>query len=365
LEVPREKLTTLQMTRGIAAMLVMFFHANFFVRACTLNAFDNVFVFGNSGVDFFFVLSGFIITFVHKEHIGARTRVARYFRKRFVRIYPSYWVATIIFAFPLVILRFVGLGQLDWWSVPCLLQNLFLAPTRNYPILPPTWTLQHEILFYLLFASLIFNRTFGVVALVSWLLGIGVSLILNLRLGFPWDFFFSLYNLHFFLGICAALMVNKLTVIAAWMFLGLGITVFLLAGFSESRSVWIMSDLMRDPVPLKLVRGFSSLSIIMGLASLELHVVLRGKEILYRLGSCSYSLYLAHLIVMSWFVGIFIITGLVHRMNGEMLFVALIIVGILGGLLFYRFVEDPLRQKLSTPIGHPAPAVVDSKRRVD
>jgi len=52
--------------------------------------------FGHAGVDFFFVLSGFIIFFVHGKDIGKPSRLPHYVWRRFIRIYPVYWAVTLI-----------------------------------------------------------------------------------------------------------------------------------------------------------------------------------------------------------------------------------------------------------------------------
>ena len=53
----------------------------------------SIFQFGHAGVDLFFVISGFIILFVHYDDIGRPERVGRYLGRRLSRIMPAYWVA--------------------------------------------------------------------------------------------------------------------------------------------------------------------------------------------------------------------------------------------------------------------------------
>jgi len=57
--------------------------------------FGEIFGFGDAGVEFFFVLSGFITTWVHTPDLGRPAKLVPYLRKRVVRIYPAY---SIIFA---------------------------------------------------------------------------------------------------------------------------------------------------------------------------------------------------------------------------------------------------------------------------
>ena len=93
------KLLGIQFCRGIAAVLVVLYHAG---RMLALPqyaghvALGGVFNFGNAGVDFFFVLSGFIIFFVHEKDIGQTQRLPAYIWSRVTRIYPIYWLVTAI-----------------------------------------------------------------------------------------------------------------------------------------------------------------------------------------------------------------------------------------------------------------------------
>ena len=67
------KLSGVQIARGVAALTVVLYHAT---RGLSLPQylgyipFDNSLGFGHAGVDFFFVLSGFIIMYAHTADIG-------------------------------------------------------------------------------------------------------------------------------------------------------------------------------------------------------------------------------------------------------------------------------------------------------
>lgn len=95
------QLKTLQQGRGLAAMAVAAFHLSLLLGDTRyLN--DAVFLKftqrGNLGVDFFFVLSGFIIVFAHYKDINHPARVSDYLLKRFTRLFPVYWLYTAFFA---------------------------------------------------------------------------------------------------------------------------------------------------------------------------------------------------------------------------------------------------------------------------
>jgi peptidoglycan/LPS O-acetylase OafA/YrhL len=132
----REKLQSLQVLRALAAMLVVFDHVPCISR-------------GSFGVDIFFVISGFVIALV------AETDSDRFFFKRIFRIVPLYWLATIcVFLVALVAPHALRSGVAD----PVLLvKSLGFIPFLKsgggiHPLLPQGWTLNYEMMFYLLFA---------------------------------------------------------------------------------------------------------------------------------------------------------------------------------------------------------------------
>ena len=77
---PAGKLIGVQAARGIAALFVVLYHTG---RMLSLEQYvgrdpwGGLFHFGHAGVDFFFVLSGFIIYYVHHKDIGTIGRAPR------------------------------------------------------------------------------------------------------------------------------------------------------------------------------------------------------------------------------------------------------------------------------------------------
>src|SRR3954463_5354085 len=87
----RTRFLGLELGRGIAAIMVALSHAVGLVaepRWFGAVGFGGHLANLNVGVDFFFVLSGFIVTFVHWGDIGRRDRLANYARQRFTRVFP-------------------------------------------------------------------------------------------------------------------------------------------------------------------------------------------------------------------------------------------------------------------------------------
>jgi peptidoglycan/LPS O-acetylase OafA/YrhL len=154
--------------RGLAILLVVFYHyiygavpkaaggAAGLVRA--------VFPLSWSGVDLFFVLSGFLIGGILMKQYGAENYFKIFYVRRVCRIIPLYFAWLILF---LVLAWAVGSpNSIEWrsvifdreiphfqrWGYFLFLQNFFTAKTGLFgsPWLAPTWSLAVEEQFYLL-----------------------------------------------------------------------------------------------------------------------------------------------------------------------------------------------------------------------
>jgi len=83
-------LELVQVFRGAAAILVMLYHVGM-VNQFYFPFAGDVFKWGYSGIDFFFILSGFIMLFVHQDRAGDAGYTWRFLMLRAVRIFPIYW----------------------------------------------------------------------------------------------------------------------------------------------------------------------------------------------------------------------------------------------------------------------------------
>ena len=136
-------------------MLVVLFHLGGAIadeKYFGIDAFSIPFSFGNAGVEFFFVLSGFIIFSAHRKDIFNAGELVNYLKKRFFRIFPTYWIiflAVFSLAFASGTLRHTVPHDL-----PTLLKSLLLIPQdksvvggTGSPVLIVAWSLQYEMFF--------------------------------------------------------------------------------------------------------------------------------------------------------------------------------------------------------------------------
>ncbi|GAB1511544.1 acyltransferase family protein [Actinophytocola sp. KF-1] len=149
------RLPTLTGMRFIAAAMVFFFHAN---QEALFSSPDAGGVFnalasqgGWTGVGFFFILSGFVLTWSARSGDSA----PRFWRRRFFKIYPNHFV-TFIAAF--LLLTVVAQETIENWRAILnlfLLQSWFPAMETSLTLNTVSWSLSVELLFYLSFPLLL------------------------------------------------------------------------------------------------------------------------------------------------------------------------------------------------------------------
>lgn len=175
------KLMSIQMLRGLAALGVVAFHAAAIgsgmvgapQSAVGLPVIENLY----SGVDLFFLISGFIMVFVTGERSHGPATAGAFLASRMVRIYPVWWLFAAIFTAIMFVLHVVintdglGWGALSGTEGPAsyLLNSFALLPQEAYPVLALGWTLIHEVYFYAVFAlSLLVSRRWLLPFLGTW-----------------------------------------------------------------------------------------------------------------------------------------------------------------------------------------------------
>jgi peptidoglycan/LPS O-acetylase OafA/YrhL len=184
-------LAALTPLRGIAALLVVVFHAGIFIGPLVDPAASGLIGHGWLWVDFFFILSGFILTHVYGGYFREKVTWAsykKYLLARFARVYPLHLV-TLGAAVALAMLLRSLAGtlmpimqqMLDLGTLPAsllLVQSLHLYDTP--PLNTPAWSLSAEWWVYVIFPWLVGPLfRLGQVGRLAALLGIaGLYLVL-------------------------------------------------------------------------------------------------------------------------------------------------------------------------------------------
>lgn len=282
------RLVNLQLLRIFAAVAVVAFHA----RLHTV-VFDKSFIpgslgWGYSGVDVFFVISGFIMVYITAGRpIGPDEFIAR----RFFRVWPLYLVLTLVAA---AIVLFVPAYYKGDDRPLYILQSLLFIPARRdfdgqfYPLLNVGWTLNLEVAFYALFAvSLFFKRQIlALFVMVGALIGSGYVFKSDLLYFYgqfargPFvEFLFGVVLAHIYR---ANVRIPTSVAIASL----IGGIAMIIAQMPGARPV---------------VVGLPAFMVVLGALYIPAPKSLRLAECFDFLGRSSYALYLSHFIVLSVF----------------------------------------------------------------
>lgn len=324
--VERHRLAGIEALRGVAAIAVLLCHAATHVDLAfgtpTLRALMRP---GHNGVDLFFVLSGFLLLFIHRRDVGQPATIARYARRRVMRIYPVYWLA-------LAATIAIALAGGHGWPAPGrVLLSILLWPSTTVPLHPLAWTLQYEVMFYLIFALLLLHRVAGLAAMALWLLAIVTAQVVPIGGGLATNIF----AIEFFFGMAAAQMLHSRPPpprVAAGI-AAAGAIVFL--------GGWVMEAAGRlygYGMAARLVYGLSAAAMIGGAAGSEAR--LRWPPSLIGIGRASYAIYLFHLIGIgvAWQIGM----RLGVALPPVPWFILLVLAGGLLGVAVHITVERPL-----------------------
>jgi exopolysaccharide production protein ExoZ len=344
----KSKLELVQVLRGVASLLVVLYHTTVNMSDIFKKDFlGNFFFFGNAGVDIFFVLSGFIITYTSIKSLGSGKKIFPFLRRRFVRIFPAYWI--IIGFFLLVQVLFPSFYKTHYdFSTGNFLSTLFLLPGHSM-VNGVSWTLSYELFFYALFslAFLFSNKK------LAFALGMlyALSLIAIRVLGYnfenagPWvNLVTHPMNVEFFMGVLAAVTVPRISQRLSLPLIILGSLLFLAGGILIDNNYL----LVRDTFNRVLVFGIPSFLIVVGAVRFELSKNMVVHNIFLLLGEASYSLYLLHLPLVAACMKI------VSRFNIQNIFILhgiflLLIAAICyGSILFFKWIERPVINKLNS-----------------
>jgi exopolysaccharide production protein ExoZ len=327
------KLTGIEACRGVAATAVVFYHAaRHLNKVYGVPALMSVFQFGHAGVDLFFVVSGFIILFVHYGDIGRPERLGRYLGRRFTRIMPTYWVALA-----LTLLLSLGGGH-EFPPLFDVAWSASLLPSHDEPLLGVAWTLQYEIVFYAVFCLLILNRMVGITVLSLWLAWIVAAAKFGSFAGgvIPHSLY-GMCNLEFFFGMAVAYWLKNHAVLMPRLILTAGTALFVAAAIAED------IRLMDGYVDMgRLVYGPAAALIVLGAAAADRQSLVTVPSLLRTLGTASYSIYLFQFVFIGVLWKLWLAAGLDETLPHMASFPLLALAGVAGGVVVSRLVEYPL-----------------------
>jgi exopolysaccharide production protein ExoZ len=315
-------IVSIQYLRALAALAVVVFHA--------ATRTDLSFTVGQAGVDLFFVISGFLMVSI----TGPTTQPLSFMRDRIVRIVPLYWLATTL----LIVVALLGFAPKLSLEIDYIVKSYFFVPaympnsSEIWPVLVPGWTLNYEIFFYVLFASiiLIFKNKYRFIALaviLSFFVGIGMIFQLKSAI-------FATYTnpilLDFVFGALVATISQR--IIKLPQYLGHILIAVSFAMLTTFEAIFPSSSRF-------LKYGAPAAILLIGVLMLDMQmptsIALRAFKFL---GDASYSIYLWHPLAISLTTKIaknFALTATFEILLG-------LVVGTCVGIMSYLAIEKPM-----------------------
>lgn len=324
---PDSLLYSLQIGRALAALAVVAHHSALAVHSMSPEMSATLFMLlnlGHLGVDYFFVLSGFIIAHATHGMQATATDARAYALSRARRIYIPYLPISVAMVVAFTCIPALSMGAREGFS---LISSLTLLPTNVPPALSVAWTLQHELVFYGLFGLCFFG--FNHPRLIyGWAAVIGIGLWINLP---PWSkVIFSPINLEFLLGVVACNCYHRGRFFAhRYRLAALGLLLVATTGLLLFHG--------KAPTYYRLLAGLGFVCVVLGLAHMERHAQFARFSRLVFLGSASYAIYLIHGPAISLLMRI-----LPNDTYWLLLLAIMTLLSTLAGVIYFLRIEKPL-----------------------
>jgi peptidoglycan/LPS O-acetylase OafA/YrhL len=293
------KILSIQALRGIAVLGVVLFHSFSIEQKYSGGDFllPDFLRMGQTGVDLFFVISGFVMVTVTKGRFARRNEMGRFLWGRLTRIYPTYWFYFSLTAVVLVIKP--GWVNSSQGHQVHLLSSFLLLPSDQLPLVMVAWSLIYEMWFYLVFTILLrFHECLLLPSLLVWgTIVTTVNLVTAIdRLPPGLQIILHPYSLEFITGALIALFLARQDTAALSRRSAILILALVLAaGFplAYRHNVIELPGLSRE-ITIGLLFGL----LLLSCATLENHRFTPPKFLQF-IGDISYSIYLSHVLVLS------------------------------------------------------------------
>lgn len=351
-------LAQLTSLRFVAAFFVMLSHLVFLrehPNAAVSGSYNLMLSEGGSGVAFFYVLSGFVVSYAyHDRLLDGRMPYAQYLLLRIARIAPLHWLVAGFFIVWLVVIKGAAPSASTILMNLALLQSWSPVPTVYFSLNAPSWSLSDELFFYLLLPLLVPWRTRVLVLLAGAAVAVVAALALWVTarpevLPVPAEWFFYVNPvvrlIEFMVGIVLfrwhrngrgaglAGSVPEIVLLAAWPLLMVGVT------------------LLQVPPTLRYQVAYLPLMALLVL------VMAHGRGLVSRwmrrpawvlLGQASFSLYLIHRPIITFAHQVAVkLWGSRHDL---VLAFALVVVCVGASVLVHRWIERPMHEWLRVRI---------------
>lgn len=345
----KNKLYSIQFLRFIAIIFVVYSHSydrlQHYLHFSDDGFYARMAFLGRSGVDLFFVISGFIMAFITTESVRKDNfNFCLFMKKRCIRIVPMYWIVSFAVLCLLIFKPdfFYNTSTDFSHAIGSFLFFPVASPDNKFaPILGVGWTLNLEMYFYLvlalficIFKSRYFIYSFVFITLcciVGYIIGHRESnyLYANLTSSILFEFFFGIVVYKVYL---LKRLEPKISLLL----------VFVCAAFL------IFSSYKQWPDELRFIYWGVTYSLIM-LSIISFEDVIKFPRVTLIIGDASYTLYPTHYFFIA---GIYILLNrynLLNTTNISILFLVLfcILITCILGVACYFLIEKRITDKLT------------------
>ena len=338
---------SLQLLRFVAAFMILMAHIILFSN--DKYGFNGEFLMPLTdilmiGVDIFFIISGFIMyhTSYSLSPQMSAPRSKEFLIKRFIRIYPVYWLLCIAL---LPIIFFMPSWINSGSDIPpSLLHSFLLLPHESVPLLMVAWTLEFEMFFYVCFGlTLLLGRQKQFIFLSAVFIALAV-----IGLSFPdlskqsatLEMITSSMILYFPVGMMIAVLFNKIKESSILL-----IILFLIAW---AASIFMAYNIKLGSMDRFLHFGIPAILSVLLFLSVERFVTKEKlKSFCLWGGNISYSLYLVHILVISVVGKIWLfLKPQTSNLPIEIMLTLMIIGSLVAATILYYGFEKPISKFL-------------------
>lgn len=306
--------------RFFAALLVVMHHSetirnkNGLCNLEWLGAFRN----GGNAVTFFFVLSGFLITYLllKENNNTGSISIKKFYIKRTLRIWPLYFLLVIIGtlilpqAFSLLKINYImpyTFGQV-WYYFLFFFPGLVTFYFGNH-LLEPLWSIGVEEVFYLMWAPLFRFCRKKILPILLFIIALKISLMLIATYFIKdglFEFIVSIFSFEAMAigGLGAYFVFNRQGSFSNFFFykkpvqlvIYLVLANYLFFHGNIDNAVW--NSIFKIPVISKIIIDFMFLYLIIGVSLIDNSIIKLRNKFLSFLGEISYGIYMYHMLVI-------------------------------------------------------------------
>jgi peptidoglycan/LPS O-acetylase OafA/YrhL len=339
MQYPGNKIVNIQALRGLAVLLVIAVHLlgyeEKFGHGYTI--LPGWFAIGGSGVDIFFVISGFVMVTITRGKFRKTGSMRKFIYHRLMRIYPTYWFYSLFMLAFFLMQRKQG----DDSRIVDITASFLLLPQNQWPLLVVGWTLVHEVYFYLVFSLLLaFHERWLLPLMLLW----GVTSVAGSLLLYPIEnpalqLITNPLTLEFIAGCLIARLHFSGNLLSGWPFLVIALAWWLIGygfcvqlGLAPESSNWLQV----------LIFGIPAAIAVYALVSMEKKSKWQLPGWLVLIGDSSYSVYLSHTLVFAAIWRIWGKFGVVGSLGNGIVIVTMLLSSLVIGKLSFQLIERPL-----------------------